>query len=168
VKVRILDNTGPRGSVSVADIAILKQIDYNELEPRLKAALESEFKNGRITETVYRGSGGDAKPGRVGSRESDAGSRADGGDGAAVRQEFQPVQRPSGGTDGGELAGLEPSADASAVSQILESTPNAKLVDDAGGIRTATPALAEADATIAMAEKDAAGYDAAVACFLRG
>lgn len=62
----------------------------------------------------------------------------------------------------------EPSADAAIVGQIFESTPNAKLVNETGDIETGQVALFDADAKIAMADQDAAGYDAAVACFLRG
>jgi hypothetical protein len=165
----IIDNTGPNGSQRVADIAILKQIDYNDLEARLKAALESEFKNGRITETVYRGTaGGDGAKGRVGSAKEPAGGSGERAGRRTVQQELQGARPDNGRADGGESAQEQLGASENTVSQILESAPNAKLVDDAGDIRTAVPALAEADATIAKAEKDAAGYDAAVACFLRG
>lgn len=168
VKVNVLDNTGPRGTVADADIATVKAIDYNNLEARLRAALESEFKNGRITEAVYRGTGGDAKAGGLAGGEKPAGGRAEGGDGRTVQQELPPVQRHSDGADGGRHEQQSAGAEENTVGQILESAPNAKLVDEAGDIRAAVPALAEADATIAKAESDAPGYDAAVACFLRG
>jgi len=65
-------------------------------------------------------------------------------------------------------APVEPSATEATVAQVFESTPNAKLVNETGDIETGQWELAKADAKIATAETDAAGYDAAVACFLRG
>lgn len=59
-------------------------------------------------------------------------------------------------------------ADAEATAQVLESTPNAQTLDDAGQMRVAAVALAEADATIKQAESDSAAFPAAVSCFLRG
>lgn len=172
VVIKIIDNTGPHGSQYVADIAMLKEIDYNGLEGRLKAALESEYKNGKITEPIYRGTiGGDAKPASVrASPEAKPGDVRPGNVGD-VQAEFQGVRGSDGREYGGEPAGPIDSGQLGVVgestSQILSETPNASMIDDTGTARTAALAIADADAKITQAEKDSTAFPAAVACALR-
>ena len=52
VNVYFLDNTGK--SATVSDVAIIDRMNYNNLMQRAYDALEMEYKNGRITEEVYR------------------------------------------------------------------------------------------------------------------
>lgn len=165
----IVDNTGPHGSQSVADIAILKKIDYDQLEGRLKAALESEYKNGRITEPVYRGTVGTdgAKKGPPVPDDAQAGS-VQGSDGQAVSSELQGVQPGDGGEFRGQPETQRPEElSAESTQQILDERPNANLIDDAGETRIAGVALADADAKITQAETDSSAFPAAVACALR-
>ena len=54
VRIRFLDNTGTKPS-GLADSSLLDKMNYNELQQRARAALETEYKNGNITEEIYRG-----------------------------------------------------------------------------------------------------------------
>lgn len=59
-------------------------------------------------------------------------------------------------------------ANSDTTSQILVDNPFVKVADEAGAEAPAAVLLANADAEIATAKQDSQGYDAAVACALRG
>ncbi|MDF3019362.1 MAG: hypothetical protein K0Q92_665 [Steroidobacteraceae bacterium] len=96
----------------------------------------------------------DEKPVKV-DREAKAVAERDSG----AELELVPIEKPADPIS---------EADTAAVAQVMESTPNAHVMDDDGQMRVAAVALAEADATIKQAESDAAAFPAAVSCFLRG
>ena len=54
VRIRFLDNTGAKPG-GLADSSLLDKMNYKDLQQRARAALETEFKNGTISEEIYRG-----------------------------------------------------------------------------------------------------------------
>lgn len=167
VAITIIDNTGPNGTQTVAKIAMIDEISYTDLEVRLRKALEDEYANGRISETVYRGTlGADAAKKGIRALAEDA---AGAGRQPDARDVAPAAERDPGGSDGGAAAKPDDAGLSEAqVAQILEDQPNASLIGDDGLPRTGAVALDEADAMMARTSKDADAYPAAVACALRG
>lgn len=58
VKIIVIDNTRGLGGAQEADLAWLRAQKYNQVEQRVRAALEREREAGRISERVYRGFAG--------------------------------------------------------------------------------------------------------------
>ena len=89
VRFTAFDNTGGPGSTRRMDLADATQIRYStkELAPRLRAALESEYAAGRISEPVYRATLGASSQGAAGGvpRDRGPGASAPGSEGAAGR-----------------------------------------------------------------------------------
>ena len=54
VKIFFIDNTGAKPG-GLAESSLLDKMNYNELQQRARAALETEYKNGNISEEIYRG-----------------------------------------------------------------------------------------------------------------
>lgn len=81
VEVLAVDNKRGRNNSQPMKLADVKELDYNAVEPAVRAALEKEHDEGRISEAIYRGF----------KAEADAGGR--GGD--------QAVQRADRSVDGG-------------------------------------------------------------------
>ena len=109
VHVRIIDNSLGKGKQQERDIAWLHSQEYNDVEQRVRAALEREHESGRISDETYRGfaEGGakaHAQPGspsadrRVHSqdRPGDGGSPAQGNDGRAGEEVVDETARRDG------------------------------------------------------------------------
>ncbi len=73
VQIAVFDNSHGRGGAIQRDVAWLKTLDYNEIEGRVRAALEQEHEAGRISEETYRGFAADtaAEAPRSGDAASD-------------------------------------------------------------------------------------------------
>lgn len=148
-----IDNSHGPGNAKIVSVAEIPTFDYNGLEAKLYDILQEEFAAGRISEAVYTGTLGDYRP-------EQSGGETGAGDG---RQPEPQRPSPRSGT-GGEPA----TPTQAAVDQTLADTPDLIVADEQGRPVPASQLLADADAEIARAQKDAAGFDAAVACALRG
>lgn len=97
VVFHVVDNTRGLGEAKETDLAFLHGYDYYNLEPRLRAALEEEYKFGRINEATYRGTLGggnrEAQGARISPRASEADGRGNQPDGSGGKE---------GGASGGQ------------------------------------------------------------------
>ena len=60
VEINILDNTRGLGEERIGSIDDLVKTNYTDVVPRLHAALEEEYQNGRITKEIYEATKGEA------------------------------------------------------------------------------------------------------------
>ena len=106
VQFVILDNgRGAKGDVEIIPLPraeeYLRSFNFDNIEGRLKGVLDAEYKAGRISEKVYRGTAPDAAgaargaPGGGDAGQPAAGSRA--GEGAAPREEVDATTPPKEG-----------------------------------------------------------------------
>lgn len=151
VAIKAIDNSLGEGSARVVPVAEIPTLEYNEIERRLQDATQEEHRAGRISDAVYRGTTGQEIP--AGARRGDGA-----GDG---RQSERNGQGPGAEGRAGERDAYSPDA-------IIAENPTMPIPSDDGGIVTARDAYAAADAEIATAKQDSQGFDAAVACALRG
>lgn len=77
VRFQVIDNSRGKDKAEIADLSVVPDLDYNAVLGDLHAALEKEFKVGRISEAVYRGTRGsleeESGQARQGPVESKAG-----------------------------------------------------------------------------------------------
>lgn len=72
VAIAFLDNRHGKSGARVGDVATLREVGYDGLEARLRAVLEKEHAEGRISAEVYRGTlGHDGPGGRGGGDRQD-------------------------------------------------------------------------------------------------
>lgn len=103
VQFVFLDNSS-RGKGEVSIIAperapaYLRSINFDNLEARLKEVLDAEYKAGRISEKVYRGTA-ESAPGAEGGapRAAGEGEPRGGGEGRAAREEVDAATPPKAG-----------------------------------------------------------------------
>lgn len=105
VVIKIVDNSLGKGNQQERDIDWLRTQEYNDVEQRVRAALEREHEAGRISSETYRGfaSGGQAggKPREVDPAEPGS----PGGDRAVQRRDRPGAGRqPQASDDAGEVA----------------------------------------------------------------
>lgn len=86
VKFAFVDNTLGKGNARLGTVKLLARIDSAKLESRLRSALDDAYRQGKISESVYRGTLGDVAhgpdqgpPGDVGRRPRSDNDRGDGG-----------------------------------------------------------------------------------------
>lgn len=104
VQIRVIDNSGSKGTQRVVPLSFVRKLDYNNLSDRLTAALDQEHASGRISDAVYRGTlGQDAAQGGA-ARAGEAAREGSGlRDGAPVPGEAQAARGPDGGGPESEL-----------------------------------------------------------------
>lgn len=107
VSVRIVDNSLGKGKATERDRAWLRDVQYNDIEQRVTAALESEYAAGRISAETYRGFAGKeppaADPANAGAAAEAGRVRPDAGPG--VRQGAEPAG-PEAGLIGSETSAI--------------------------------------------------------------
>lgn len=144
-----VDNTRGRDKAEVVPIDKLPLPDYNKLEAKIYEILQAERPN--LSDAVYRGTLGDYRP------DAERGSAGEGAGG-------QPKRDGGDGSRQG-LAADQPAANV--VNEVLAERPDLTITDENGQPMLAAQALAQADAEITSAMKEAPGFDAAVTCALR-
>lgn len=170
VSIGLIDNTRGKGKAAEGDIALAATFDYSNVKDRLRAALDKEYQDGKVSEAVYRGTAGqDAAA--AGLRRADAAAEgsAKPADAGSVRDGFQGVRPP---TDAGHAQVAKPQDVGqtgldTVTAAILADTPDLSITSPDGQAVPANAALSDADRMIANAEQDAPGFEAAVSCFLR-
>lgn len=151
VEIQAIDNSLGEGNARIVPVAEIPTLEHNEIERRLHDATEEEHRAGRISDAVYRGTTGREAPQGMGGGSH----AANGGQSERLGQ--------GRGSEGSAGQGDPYSTDA-----IINDNPSMAIPTEDGGITTAREAYAQADAEIASAKQDSQGFDAAVACALRG
>lgn len=174
IDIQAIDNSGGLNgarSVMLSEVPKFQGDVYTQLRGQANDILEAERAAGRISESVYRGF-----KDTDGSPEAD-GKAARSAARSGARGEPEP-QRPQADGRGSQEPGAERLAadldpELRAARELLslrdvdiptgETGPNGEILT-----RSARELLADADAAVERAKADAAAYDAAAACFLRG
>jgi hypothetical protein len=157
VHIDVLDNNRGRGNATVVSLDALKALDYNATREQALAALEAELQAGRISEAVYRGFAGRARPqvpGEAGGRQ---------GEGASTRTGGQSEPQPAGKVDP-----IVAAARTTALTFPDLQVPTGEIGPDGTPVvMTADQVLARGDAEIEQAQTDSLGFKAAADCFLQ-
>lgn len=95
VRIFAVDNGLGAGKAKLIDLSKVADLSYNEVAPKVKAALESERTAGRISESVYEGFKGTPSP-LAGSREAVGGVAQE----AAAGIRGQPERQGAAGATG--------------------------------------------------------------------
>jgi hypothetical protein len=80
VSINIIDNSQGKGRAQLADLGVIRDLEYNRTREDLKQALEAQRAAGRISEAVYRGTASTAE----GRLRQGNGSEHQSGDGRQV------------------------------------------------------------------------------------
>lgn len=128
VRIRVVDNSLGKGKAQEKPLPWLADLRYNDIEQRVRAALESEYAAGRIAAETYRGFGGQAA--------ATADQAVGGGTGSDRR--VQPADR-AGLRQGPEPAGSEAGLIGGSTSAVTErglTVPLRYRLAEAGSLTT--------------------------------
>lgn len=192
----IIDNTRGKNETGMGSLETIKPIDYNQLEGQLKAALEKEYRDGRISKTVYEetlkrrvpqagrgdgpGAGGQPEPRAAGSgstgREAPQESQLTILQRVQKRlQEFLQPKNPEANltepSSPSTTAASRADPLASEAQRFVDENPNAVMVTghDADGQPITRPireVLADARAQVEQARADAKLFEVAAGCLM--
>lgn len=158
VSVQVLDNSRGPGQVKVTKLGEIPKFDeqaYNRLRDEAHRTVSEELEAGRISEAVGRGflehaAEGDGRTNRAGDRGQHQPSRP-----RETAEAVEPYSSPA----------LEAVRETLAQRDI--QVPTGELDADGNAIvRSGREVLAEAEANIALAQKESVKFEAAVSCFL--
>lgn len=101
VKITVIDNTGPRGSAKVTELAKLPALEYDSTREQLPQALDEEHAAGRIDRATYEATGGQSRPAqqREVGQPAEAGGERSGARPEPAREEPAPVASSKSGLD---------------------------------------------------------------------
>lgn len=110
VQFHVIDNSLGRGNAVQRDLAWLAGQKYNQVEQRVRAALEREREAGRISEATYRGFAGDAAS-AAGAQAGEADARTgEGSGGVRPNARSIPDGQPESGGSGRQVGQAEDGA----------------------------------------------------------
>lgn len=151
VDIVAIDNSRGKDNAAIVDVAELPTGDYNNIEAKFYETLQARYADGTISDAVYRGVLDTYRP-----AQQDLGQGASRGAGQIPEQFTQ-----------GDAGRTQVDPDAAIAADVLNDRPDLTIADENGQPMLASDALAQADAEIAAAMRDAPGFDAAVSCALR-
>ena len=151
VDVIAIDNSRGKDNAAIVDVAELPTGEYNNLEAKFYEILQNRYADGSISDAIYRGVLDTYRP-----PQQDLGQGAGRGTGEVAQQLAQ-----------GDAGRTQVDPDTATVAQALTERPDLTITDENGQPMLASDALAQADAEIAAAMREAPGFDAAVSCALR-
>lgn len=158
VTFQAIDNSRGKGNAVEMPVDKIPTIKLPGLEERLYDVLKQQYETGKISEAVYRGfSEGYTPKGAVTARNEGSPAKLEQG-GIGIGRE----------ADFGQAVKSEAPRDFFDAANIVAERPDLMIPGPDGKLVPASEALAQADAEISMAKRDAQGYDAAAACALRG
>lgn len=155
VDIMVVDNSKGKGKAVLTDISAVPKKGYDSLERKLNEALDTEYKAGRISESVYKGFKGEAESGvQKPSREQGAQPA----DSAGSPKESQRIVEP--------LAVEVAAADQALAVKDLQIPTGEIDADGTPRTMSAREMMAQAKQDVAQAKKESVMFEAAVTCFL--
>jgi hypothetical protein len=151
VGIMPIDNTRGKDNAAIVDVAELPTVDYNNLKEKFYEILQTRYADGSISDSVYRGVLDTYRP-----EQQDFAQGGGRGVGEVAQQRAQ-----------GDAGRTQVDPDAQIAADVLTDRPDLTIADENGRPMLASDALAQADAEIATAMREAPGFDAAVSCALR-
>lgn len=161
VQLTVIDNSRGRGNFAFARLDDLPKLDYNQVERALHENLSREYQAGRISESTFRGSGGerpsDAADARIAASGLLEGSDTRPGERAGDASAGQSAEVSQGSSP--ELQAAQQALAESDLPVVTGLTPDGQPI-----VRSARELLEEAQATEQQAKTDAKAFKAAVLC----